>query len=128
MKNTKKRGFTIVELVIVIAVIAILASALIPTFSGVVKKAKESQALQNARNAWTAYLVDNYDKVPTDDTCIESGEYHFAITNGQFTGKPCENQTAHKYYTIDENGNLVATTVATHTATPAQSGGQDGQG
>ena len=32
MKNTKKRGFPIVELVIVIAVIAILASVLIPTF------------------------------------------------------------------------------------------------
>ncbi|MGM9683101.1 MAG: type IV pilin protein, partial [Eubacteriales bacterium] len=33
MKNTKKKGFTIVELVIVIAVIAILAAVLIPTFT-----------------------------------------------------------------------------------------------
>ena len=32
MKNLKKKGFTIVELVIVIAVIAVLAAVLIPTF------------------------------------------------------------------------------------------------
>lgn len=35
-----KNGFTIVELVIVIAVIAILAAVLIPTFSNLVKKAQ----------------------------------------------------------------------------------------
>lgn len=38
MKNTRK-GFTITELVIVIAVIAILAAVLIPTFSNLIKKA-----------------------------------------------------------------------------------------
>lgn len=57
MKNTKKRGFTIVELVIVIAVIAILASVLIPTFANVVTKARESKELQEARNAYTQALV-----------------------------------------------------------------------
>ena len=41
MKNSKKRGFTIVELVIVIAVIAILASILIPTFTSIIQKARE---------------------------------------------------------------------------------------
>ena len=42
MKHTNKKGFTIVELVIVIAVIAILAAVLIPTFSNLIKKANES--------------------------------------------------------------------------------------
>ena len=41
MAQAKKRGFTIVELVIVIAVMAILAGVLIPTFVNVVKKADE---------------------------------------------------------------------------------------
>ena len=40
MRNTNKKGFTIVELVIVVAVIAILAAVLIPTFSGIIAKAK----------------------------------------------------------------------------------------
>ena len=55
MKNRK--GFTIVELVIVIAVIAILAAVLIPTFSGVVKKANDSAALQEATSTMKATLA-----------------------------------------------------------------------
>ena len=42
MKTQNKKGFTIVELVIVIAVIAILAAVLIPTFINLTKKANES--------------------------------------------------------------------------------------
>ena len=58
MKKLNKKGFTIVELVIVIAVIAILAAVLIPTFSGVVDKANESKALQEAKNAYTLALAE----------------------------------------------------------------------
>ena len=42
MKKTNKKGFTIVELVVVIAVVAILAAVLIPTFVSVVNKANVS--------------------------------------------------------------------------------------
>lgn len=42
MNNIKKKGFTLVELVIVIAVVAILAAVLIPTFSGIITKAEIS--------------------------------------------------------------------------------------
>ena len=41
-RNTKK-GFTIVELIIVIAVIAVLAAVLIPTFSNLIQKANEAK-------------------------------------------------------------------------------------
>ncbi len=51
MKNNKK-GFTIVELVIVIAIIAILAAVLIPTFSNVIGKANESKCLQAAKTTF----------------------------------------------------------------------------
>ena len=50
MKKTNKKGFTIVELVIVIAVIAILAAVLIPTFSGIVKNARISADTQVCKN------------------------------------------------------------------------------
>ncbi len=59
MKKMNKKGFTIVELVIVIAVIAILAAVLIPTFSGIVDKANKSAALQEARNAYTELYADD---------------------------------------------------------------------
>lgn len=54
MKQTRKHGFTVVELVVVIAVIAILAAVLIPTFSGLVKSAKMSADTQLAKNMNTA--------------------------------------------------------------------------
>jgi prepilin-type N-terminal cleavage/methylation domain-containing protein len=57
-KNNRK-GFTIVELVIVIAVIGILATVLVPTFGDVISSAKESAAKQGAKNAYTTYLVEH---------------------------------------------------------------------
>ena len=58
MKNTKKKGFTIVELVIVIAVIAILSAILIPTFSNLVAKSKDAALQSNLRNAYTEYATE----------------------------------------------------------------------
>lgn len=51
-----KKGFTIVELVIVIAVIAILAAVLIPTFSNVIDSAKETATLQEAKGTLDSYI------------------------------------------------------------------------
>ncbi len=56
-KRKNKKGFTIVELVIVIAVIAILAAVLIPTFSSLIKKAKISADTQLAKNMNTALTM-----------------------------------------------------------------------
>ena len=56
MKHTNKKGFTIVELVIVIAVIAILAAVLIPTFSNLIKKANISNDTAIAKNLNTAAI------------------------------------------------------------------------
>ena len=58
MKKMNKKGFTIVELVIVIAVIAILSAVLIPTFSNVIANANKTAALQEARNNYTEYVAE----------------------------------------------------------------------
>ncbi len=58
-KSVKKRGFTIVELVIVIGVIAVLAAVLIPTFSGIIDRAKNSAATQEALGAYTEYIIEH---------------------------------------------------------------------
>lgn len=55
-KLINKQGFTIVELVIVIAVIAILAAVLIPTFSNVITSANETATLQEAKNSLDSYV------------------------------------------------------------------------
>ena len=59
MKKLNKKGFTIVELVIVIAVIAILAAVMIPTFAGIMNRANESAALQEATNTYKALLTED---------------------------------------------------------------------
>lgn len=60
--NINRKGFTIVELVIVIAVIAILAAVLIPTFSSVVDKANASAALSDARSLANQLLSELLNK------------------------------------------------------------------
>lgn len=57
MKNAKN-GFTIVELVIVIAVIAILAAVLIPTFSSLIKNANDAAALSELRQIQTLVEIE----------------------------------------------------------------------
>lgn len=58
MKKQVKKGFTIVELVIVIAVIAILAAVLIPTFSSLIQKARLSADTQAVREMNVALASD----------------------------------------------------------------------
>ena len=57
MKPNKK-AFTIVELVIVIAIIAVLAAVLIPTFANVINKANVAKDTQLIRNLNTALASD----------------------------------------------------------------------
>lgn len=84
MKNRTKRGFTIVELVIVIAVIAVLSAVLIPTFSGIISKANDSKAIQNARNAYTEYLIDVAQNpgIPNDFIYVADTDRYVAIKDG----------------------------------------------
>ena len=57
-KRKTIKGFTIVELVIVIAVIAILAAVLIPTFSNIINKAKDANIKESCRNKYVEYLAE----------------------------------------------------------------------
>ncbi len=57
-RNTKK-GFTIVELIIVIAVIGILAAVLIPTFSGLIRNSQEAKDTALVRNLNVLLKMDN---------------------------------------------------------------------
>ena len=72
MKITK-RGFTIVELVIVIAVIAILAAVLIPTFSGLIRNAQLAADQALVKNLNTALASDeNGSSHPTMDKALQA--------------------------------------------------------
>ena len=58
ISSKKVLGFTLVELVIVIAVIAVLAAVLVPTFIGVIDSANNSADLQLVRNMNTVVTTN----------------------------------------------------------------------
>ena len=88
MKRSNKKGFTIVELVIVIAIIAILAAVLIPTFASLIQKANESKDTQLVKNLNTALAADNKEhKTMTDALkAAEAFGYDVGKINASATG------------------------------------------
>ena len=65
MLKLNKKGFTIVELVIVIAVVAILAAVLIPTFVGLTRAANASADIQACRQMNTQLAINEVTKGKT---------------------------------------------------------------
>ena len=80
-----KKGFTIIEIMVVIALIGILATVLVPKFVGVKDKAKDMGMLANAKmvEAFVASEIDNWKKsdaigsTPGTGDLIDAIESHF---------------------------------------------------
>ena len=52
--KTKNRGFTLVELIVVLVILAILAAILVPALLGYIDEAKKKPILLEAKEVWTA--------------------------------------------------------------------------
>ena len=81
MYRSNKKGFTIVELVIVVAVVAILAAVLIPTFAGLVRKANISSDTVVAKNLNTAAIAANADTFEDALAAVKEAGYLIANLN-----------------------------------------------
>lgn len=53
-KKESKKGFTLVELIVVLVILAILAAILVPSLIGWINRAKQQQGVLEARNAYLA--------------------------------------------------------------------------
>ncbi|MBQ7308517.1 MAG: prepilin-type N-terminal cleavage/methylation domain-containing protein [Clostridia bacterium] len=106
-----KKGFTLVELVIVIAVIAILAAVLLPTFATVIENAKVSSATQKANNALKDYFTRVATLSTTDqvDVIGDLKDYILIVENG--AGK------VDYKFVVQADGSLSAAVKGTHDGT-----------
>lgn len=106
MTNSKKRGFTIIELVIVIAVIAILAGVLIPTFVSVIKKANVSSDTALVRNINEALAAEDVTDKPTtmNQALKVAKEYGFSVEKltPRSSGEIVWNSTSNRFALVED--------------------------
>ena len=106
LKKMNKKGFTLAELLIVVAIIAVLVAISIPIFSAQLEKAKEATDMANIRSAYAevvaAYLGDSKsheisvtlksdkDDYVSDKSAEIAGVKYEVILKGDSIQNPCE--------------------------------------
>ena len=101
MKRSTKKGFTIVELVIVIAIIAILAAVLIPTFASLIQKANTSADIQAVREMNTFLAINEVEEPKTINEVFK------ALENGGMTVKDYHPLVSGRFFFWDKTLNRV---------------------
>ena len=71
-KLTNKKGFTLMEMLIVVAIIAILVAIAIPTFNSSLNKARVATDEANLRAEYAETMVEYLDKLATGKTVTDN--------------------------------------------------------
>jgi type IV pilus assembly protein PilA len=107
MQRTSDRGFTLIELMIVVLIVAILVAIAIPTFLGQRKEAEDTAAKSNLRNALTtekAIYAGGLEAFTTDLDLLSSVEPSLFNVTG---ASPAVNTFDPVVLTIDGLGQTV---------------------
>lgn len=111
LKNDK--GFTLIELMVVVVILGILAAVAIPKFTGQSDKAKENRAkadLRTITNALELYYFDN-DEYPDDIVDLTTGENYLKDEpkdpwEEKYTYDPDTDNKGYELYCDGPDGNI----------------------
>ncbi len=89
MNKTKKNGFSLLELLVVISIIAVLTAVLTANFMGMRERARDAQKIQDLnslKNALRMYYNDNQYYPPNKDAILDIGftQYIAALGDTSF--------------------------------------------
>ncbi len=82
MKKMNKKGFTLAELLIVVAIIAVLVAIAIPVFNNQLEKSREATDLANVRSAYAELLAA---ALTGETTMTNTNIVTYAVTDTTYT-------------------------------------------